>query len=89
MSMKLAMVLKECLNLDITFINRLSVIGLNTPACVVNAFALDRQSIAKSFATMGPSHVLPQQMHEQTMKLVMFAWAQVLNSFNKSKSVKR
>ena len=89
LSMKLAIVLRDLLTLDITFINRLTVIGLNTPASVVNAFGLDRQSIAKSFATMGPSHVLPQQMHEQTMKLVMFARAQVLNSFNKSKTLKK
>ena len=90
MSMKLAILLREVLNLDITFINRLSVIGLNTPFSVVNAFGLDKQTIAQSFSRMGPSHVLPKQMHEQTMNLVMFARAKVLNNnFYKSKQVKR
>jgi len=80
MSMKLAALLREVLDLDITFINRLTVIGLNTPSSVVNAFGLDKQTIVQSFATMGPSHVLPKQIHEQTRNLVMFARAQILNN---------
>ena len=49
---------------------------------------MSAKSIAESFALMGPSHVLDQQMHQQTMNLVMFARHQALGG-NFIKSNKR
>ena len=78
-SSKLASFLSEQLKLDITFISKLAQIGLVTPSAVVNAFGLDNRTIAGSFAKMGASHVLDQQMYQQTQVLLMFARSQTLN----------
>ena len=43
---------------------------------ILNIFGMDTRSIAKTFAMMGPSHILDPQIHLQTMNLVMFAHSQ-------------
>ena len=76
--------------IEISFLNRLSEINLFTPATVVNTFGLDRNTVAKTFAKMGPSYVFPQSMRDPTTNLVMAARALVLNfHFHKSKKVKK
>ena len=89
-SSNLASFLNEQLELDITFVSRLAQIGLVTPSAVVNAFGQDNCTIAGSFAKMGTSHVLDQQIHKQTQVLVMFARSQILNyNMLKPKSQKK
>ena len=70
--------LKEIINLPEPFIARMEAVGYTTPAIIVNRFGLSQQSIAESFALLGPSYVLDQPMHQSTMSLVMFARSQVL-----------
>ena len=73
MSSKLVKFLNGYLMIEISFLNRLSEINLFTPATVVNAFGLDRNTVAKTFAKMGPSYVFPQSMRDPTKNLVMAA----------------
>jgi hypothetical protein len=79
--------LTEFLRLDSTFIARMEQCGYVKISIIINRFGLDTRSIAKAFAIMGPSHILDEQMHTQTMNLVMFARSQILHwNFSKSPS---
>ena len=90
MSPSLVRFLNGFLRIEISFLSRLAEINLSTPATVINAFGLDRNSIATTFTQMGPSYVFPQQLHDQTTKLIMVARALVLNfHFHKPKKVKK
>ena len=71
--------LQDTLQLDVTFISRMEHCGFTKISIIVNRFGLDIRSISKSFALMGPSHVLDAQMYTQTLNLVMFARSQILN----------
>ena len=65
--------LAEFLQLDATFIARMECCGYVTPSIIMNRFGLSEQSIAESFAVMGPSYVLDPQVHVQSTHLVLFA----------------
>ena len=67
------------LRLDVTFIARMEAVGYIKMSIIINRFGLDIRSIARAFAVMGPSHILDEQVHTQTMYLVMFARSQTLN----------
>ncbi len=69
--------LSEVLNLDSSFVTRMEACGFVLPSTICNRFGLNTRSIAESFSMMGTSHVLDQQMHAQTMNLVIFARTQL------------
>ena len=70
--------LVHCLQLGPDFISRMEQCGYVKISIIINRFGTDTKNIAKTFAMMGPSYVLDQNIHAETMNLVMFARSQLL-----------
>ena len=66
------------LQLGPDFISRMEQCGYVKISIIINRFGMDTKTIAKTFAMMGPSYVLDQNIHAETMNLVMFARSQLL-----------
>src|SRR5210317_384650 len=72
--------LQEEVGLEPPFLNRLKEVGRVTPSEIVNLFGLSNNSIVDSYIKLGYVHVLPQEQHHATTRLLIFARGQMLKS---------
>src|SRR5210317_1185915 len=72
--------LQEEVGLEPSFLNRLKEVGWVTPSEIVNLFGLSNNSIVDSYIKLGYVHVLPQEQHYDTMRLLIISRGQMLKS---------
>src|SRR5210317_1128720 len=72
--------LQEEVGLESPFLNRLKEVGWVTPSEIVNLFGRSNNSIVESYIKLGYVHVLPQEQHHATTRLLIFARGQTLKS---------
>src|SRR5210317_1524349 len=72
--------LQEEVGLEPLFLNRLKEVGWVTPSEIVNLFGLSNNSIVNSYIQLGYVHVLPQEQHQATTRLLIFSRGQTLKS---------
>src|SRR5210317_1246026 len=72
--------LQEEVGLEPPFLNRLKEVGWVTPSEIVNLFGRSNNSIVESYIKLGYVHVLPQEQHHATTRLLIFARGQTLKS---------
>src|SRR5210317_1646944 len=72
--------LQEEVGLEPPFLNRLKEVGWVTPLEIVNLFGLSNNSIVDSYIKLGYVHILPQEQHHTTTRLLIFARGQTLKS---------
>src|SRR5210317_115909 len=72
--------LQEEVGLEPPFHNRLKEVGWVTPLEIVNLFGLSNNSIVDSYIKLGYVHVLPQEQHHATTRLLIFSMGQTLKS---------
>src|SRR5210317_1344650 len=72
--------LQEEVGLEPPFLNRLKEVGWVTPSEIVNFFGRSNNSIVESYIKLGYVHVLPQEQHHATTRLLIFSRGQTLKS---------
>src|SRR5210317_1021922 len=72
--------LQEEVGIETPFLNQLKEVGWVTPSVIVNLFGLRNNSIVDSYIKLGYVHVLPQEQHRATMRLLIFSRGQMLKS---------
>ena len=70
---QLGLLLTDMFELPSSFVKQLERVGYSTPQIIVNCFGQDNHTVAQSFAKLGAEHVLPQEIHQKTLHLFMFA----------------
>ena len=72
--------LQEEVGLEIPFLNQLKDVGWVMPSEIVNCYGLSNNLIVDSYIKFGYAHVLPQEQHHATTRLLIFARGQTLKS---------
>src|SRR5210317_1999458 len=72
--------LQDEVGLEPPFLSRLKEVGWVIPSEIVNLFDLSNNSIVDSYIKLGYVHVLPQEQHHASTRLLIFSRGQTLKS---------